>query len=145
MARTFLRMNSSAMRNTETGIAHCRAIEQMFVKYFARRDEALDLCANGLTEAVSTPGLCCVKYKPTCSRPITLSNERDRNSELCIKDLGIQYKVVRDPDASVTRLYEVAATPTIIFLNRNGAVRYFGNELPGDYPSGLAALIEQKS
>lgn len=62
-----------------------------------------------------------------------------------VKDFGIQYRIVRDPDASVTRRYKVAGTPTIIFLDRNGVVRYFGNELPGDYPSRLAALIEQKS
>ena len=62
-----------------------------------------------------------------------------------VKEFGIQYRVVRDPDASVTRRYKVTGTPTIIFLDRNGVVRYFGNELPGDYPSRVAALLEQKS
>jgi peroxiredoxin len=62
-----------------------------------------------------------------------------------VKEFGIKYKVVRDPDASVTRRYKVTGTPTIIFLDRSGVVRYFSNELPEDYASRLAALIEQKS
>lgn len=62
-----------------------------------------------------------------------------------VKEFGIQYRIVRDPDASVTRRYKVAGTPTIIFLDRDGVVRYFGNALPEDYQSRLSALIEQKS
>jgi peroxiredoxin len=62
-----------------------------------------------------------------------------------VRDFGIKYPVVRDADADIARLYKVIGTPTIIFLDRNGAVRYFGNELPVDYPSRLEELIGQKS
>ncbi len=58
-----------------------------------------------------------------------------------INDFGIRYAVARDPDASVARLYRVTGTPTIIFLDRQGVVQYFGNELPEDYSARLEALL----
>ncbi len=58
-----------------------------------------------------------------------------------IKDFGIRYEVARDADASVARRYSVTGTPTIVFLDRKGVVRYFGNELPQDYPDRLDSLI----
>jgi len=50
---------------------------------------------------------------------------------------------VRDADASVTRRYRVAGTQTVIFLDREGVVSYFGNELPADYASWLDTLVAQ--
>lgn len=58
-----------------------------------------------------------------------------------IKEFGIKYAVARDADASVTRTYKVSGTPTIIFLDRQGVVRYFANELPEDYAQRLNALL----
>ncbi|MCA1602009.1 MAG: TlpA family protein disulfide reductase [Acidobacteria bacterium] len=86
-----------------------------------------------------------VKYAPQGVRVVGI-NIQDSVARTAggVKEFGIQYRVVRDPDASVTRSYKVTGTPTIIFLDRDGVVRYFGNELPEDYPSRLAALIEQK-
>ncbi|MGI8733724.1 MAG: TlpA family protein disulfide reductase [Pyrinomonadaceae bacterium] len=66
-------------------------------------------------------------------------------TESGIKDFGIRYAVVRDADAGVARLYKVTGTPTIVFLDRQGTVRYFGNELPSDYPARLDALIKEES
>ncbi len=86
------------------------------------------------------------KYEPQGVRVVGINiQDSVARTEGGVKEFGIQYRVVRDPDASVTRRYKVAGTPTIIFLDRNGVVRYFGNELPGDYPPRLAALLEQKS
>ncbi len=86
------------------------------------------------------------KYEPQGVRVVGINiQDSPARTEGGVKDFGIKYRVVRDPDASVTRRYRVAGTPTIIFLDRSGVVRYFGNELPGDYPSRLAALLEQKS
>ncbi len=62
-----------------------------------------------------------------------------------IKDFGIQYSVARDADASVARLYRVTGTPTVIFLDRNGVVRYTGNELPADYAKRFDALLAEKA
>lgn len=61
-----------------------------------------------------------------------------------VKDFGIRYKVVRDADASVTHRYKVTGTPTVIFLDREGRVRYFGHELPADYAAQLDALVTQQ-
>lgn len=58
-----------------------------------------------------------------------------------IRDFGIRYAVARDPDASVTRRYNVTGTPTIILLDGDGVVQYFGNELPADFNSRLDALL----
>ncbi len=66
-------------------------------------------------------------------------------TESGIKDFGIRYAVVRDADASVARLYKVTGTPTIVILDRQSTVRYFGNELPFDYPARLDALIQTGS
>ena len=66
-------------------------------------------------------------------------------TEAGIKEFGIQYTVARDPDAAVTRRFNVTGTPTIVFLDRRGIVRYFGNELPSDYSSRLVTMLERKS
>lgn len=58
-----------------------------------------------------------------------------------IKDFGIQYSVARDADAGVARRYRVSGTPTIIFVDRNGVVQYFGNDLPADYNTRLDAML----
>ena len=58
-----------------------------------------------------------------------------------IKDFGIRYTVARDADAHVARRYSVKGTPTIILLDQNGVVQYFGNALPADYSAQLDALL----
>ncbi|HEY8461846.1 MAG TPA: TlpA disulfide reductase family protein [Blastocatellia bacterium] len=62
-------------------------------------------------------------------------------AESGVKEFGIRYAVARDPDASVARAYRVTGTPTIIFLDREGIVRYFGHELPDDYAQRLDGLL----
>jgi len=58
-----------------------------------------------------------------------------------IRDFGIKYAVARDADASIAKAYKVQGTPTIVFLNKDGVVRYTGNELPADYAAQLDALL----
>jgi peroxiredoxin len=62
-------------------------------------------------------------------------------TESGIKEFGIHYAVARDADASVAHAYQVTGTPTIVFLDRAGVVRYFDNELPIDYARRLEALL----
>src|SRR5215470_3917681 len=64
-------------------------------------------------------------------------------AEVGVKEFGIRYPVARDPDASVARAYGVRGTPTVIFLDRKGFVRYFGNELPYDYARQLDGLLAE--
>lgn len=58
-----------------------------------------------------------------------------------IKSFGIKYTVAKDRDTSVARNYRVMGTPTVVFLDKNGAVQYFGNELPKDYANRLNKII----
>jgi peroxiredoxin len=60
-----------------------------------------------------------------------------------VKEFGIKYAVARDADASVARAYKVRGTPTIVILDRQGIVRYFANELPGDYARRLDDLLAE--
>lgn len=59
-----------------------------------------------------------------------------------IKDFGIQYTVAKDRDTSVSRRYQVVGTPTIVFLNKQGEVSYYGNVLPADYVERLNQSLQ---
>lgn len=58
-----------------------------------------------------------------------------------IKDFGIKYTVVKDKDSAVSKNFQVVGTPTVVFLDKKGAVRYFGNELPKDYAERLDSIL----
>ena len=58
-----------------------------------------------------------------------------------IKDFGIKYAVAKDKDSTVAKSYRVVGTPTIVFLDGKGTVRYFGNELPKDYAERLNSIL----
>ncbi len=60
-----------------------------------------------------------------------------------VKEFGIRYPVAHDPDARVARAYSVRGTPTVIFLDRKGVVRFFANELPHDYARVLDGLLAE--
>ncbi|HLE62386.1 MAG TPA: TlpA disulfide reductase family protein [Pyrinomonadaceae bacterium] len=71
--------------------------------------------------------------------------DSEKRTRAGIRDFGIRYPVVRDVDASVARRYQVAATPTVIFLDAQGVVTYRGNRLPEDYDERLEALLRRKA
>ena len=60
-----------------------------------------------------------------------------------IKDFGIEYDVVRDADTQVAKTYRVLGTPTVVFLDKKGVIRYLGNELPKDYAARLDTLTNE--
>ena len=60
-----------------------------------------------------------------------------------IEDFEIKYTVARDEGALVTKSYGVIGTPTVIFLDKKGVVRYNGNELPADYADQLNAISSE--
>lgn len=68
--------------------------------------------------------------------------ESDARINEGIKEFGIKYAVAKDKDTSVSKNYKVVGTPTVVFLDEKGAVRYFGNELPKDYAEKLNAILE---
>ncbi len=49
---------------------------------------------------------------------------------LTIQRLGLTYPQVRDRDLSLTRAFDVQATPTIVVLDGEGDVVYRGSTLP---------------
>ncbi len=59
-----------------------------------------------------------------------------------IKDFGIKYTVATDKDTSVAKKYKVVGTPTVVILDKKGAVQYFGNEVPKDYTERLNKIID---
>lgn len=82
------------------------------------------------------------KYEPLGVRVLGINIQDSlARTQSGIKDFGIRYAVARDADASVARRYNVTGTPTIVFLDKLGVVRYFANALPEDYPQKLDSLI----
>lgn len=82
------------------------------------------------------------KYEPRGVRVLGINIQDSlARTQSGIKDFGIRYAVARDADASVARRYNVTGTPTVVFLDQFGVVRYFANALPDDYPQKLNALI----
>ncbi len=68
--------------------------------------------------------------------------ESDARISEGIRDFGIKYAVAKDKDTTVSKSYKVIGTPTVVFLDKQGNVRYFGNELPADYAEKLKASLE---
>lgn len=82
------------------------------------------------------------KYEPRGVRVLGIDiQDSEARTAGGIRDFGIKYAVARDADASIAKAYKVQGTPTIIFLNKDGVVRYTGNELPADYAAQLDALL----
>ncbi len=85
------------------------------------------------------------QYEPRGVRVLGINiQDSVARTEGGIKEFGIRYAVARDADASITRRYNVIGTPTIIFLDRNGVVRYTGHELPQDLGPRLDSLLAEK-
>lgn len=69
--------------------------------------------------------------------------ESEKRTRDGIRNFGIRYPVGLDTDASVARRYQVTATPTVIFVDAYGTIRYRGNRLPKNYDQRLGALLTQ--
>jgi peroxiredoxin len=67
--------------------------------------------------------------------------ESDARVQEGIKEFGIKYAVAKDTSTAVARSYKVVGTPTVVILDSNGVVNYFGNEIPKDYRERLEKLI----
>lgn len=82
------------------------------------------------------------EYEPRGVRVLGI-NIQDSPARLAggVREFDIKYRVASDADAAVARRYKVVGTPTIVFLDEQGIVRYFGNELPKDYAARLDVLL----
>lgn len=83
------------------------------------------------------------EFEPMGVRVVGINiGESDARIAGGVKDFGIQYTVAKDRDTSVSRRYQVAGTPTIVFLNKQGEVSYYGNALPTDYGERLNQSLQ---
>jgi len=82
------------------------------------------------------------KYEPQGVRVLGI-NIQDSEARTAggIREFGIKYPVARDADAKVAKLYKVQGTPTVMFMDKDGVIRYTGNELPKDYAAQLDKLL----
>lgn len=71
-------------------------------------------------------------------------HDSQARTEWGIKDFGIRYSVARDANGETARNYNVEGIPTVIFLDRKGAVRYVGNQVAADYSERLEALLAER-
>jgi len=69
--------------------------------------------------------------------------ESQARTEAGIKNFGIRYSVLRDTDGKTTRAYNVEGIPKVLFLDREGKVRYAGNGVPSDYSKQLETLLAE--
>lgn len=85
------------------------------------------------------------QFEPRGVRVLGINiKDSQARTEAGIKDFGIRYPVLRDADATTARRYKVTGTPTIVFLDKQGVVRYIGNGLPRDFAERLDALIAER-
>ncbi len=86
------------------------------------------------------------RYEPKGVRVLGINiQDSEARTKAGIVDFGIRYTVARDADAVVAKLFKVTGTPTVIFLDRQGVVRYRGHELPADYAKLFDALLAEKA
>lgn len=65
------------------------------------------------------------------------SNEEIRKG---VESFGIEYAVAPDEGKQVMQTFGAVGTPTIIFLDKQGKVQFYGNKLPENYAERLKAL-----
>jgi peroxiredoxin len=68
--------------------------------------------------------------------------ESDARVSEGIRDLGIKYTVAKDTTTSVAKSYKVIGTPTVVILDKEGKVSYFGNEIPKNSNELFASLLQ---
>ena len=58
-----------------------------------------------------------------------------------MKEFGIEYAVAADPGKTVMGKFGAIGTPTIVFLDKEGKVQFYGNKLPEDYKDRLNSMV----
>lgn len=74
------------------------------------------------------------KYQPAGFRVLAINIEKDsEKADQFIEDIGVTYPVLYDNESIVSKLYEVEAMPSTIFIDREGRFRYLHRGYkPGD-------------
>lgn len=69
-------------------------------------------------------------------------NEREEDVKGYIKKNGLDFKMVFDKDTKISRSFGVMGTPTQLIIDRNGAVRYRGSDIPEDLEGHMKELMK---
>ena len=67
--------------------------------------------------------------------------ETKEEMETGVKDFGIEYPVAEDAGKSVMEKFGAIGTPTIVFLDKEGKVQFYGNKIPEDYQKRLNSMV----
>ncbi len=84
------------------------------------------------------------KFKPKGLEFIAINvgvNDSVNKVRRYMKKYAIHYPVAFDKGSTVTRLYGVQGTPTIVIIDRRGTVRYRSATIPGDIAEHLDMLM----
>ncbi len=66
--------------------------------------------------------------------------ESDAEIKKGIESFGIDFAVAPDQDKNVMQKFGAVGTPTIVFLDKDGKVQFYGNKLPENYSERLNSL-----
>lgn len=88
------------------------------------------------------------RYEPAGFTLFGVNVEQDtREAERLLKELGVSFPILFDPDNRVSKLYNVRAMPTTVMVDKNGTVRYVNHGYkPGDeakYRDQIRELIRE--
>jgi len=77
------------------------------------------------------------KYQPAGFKILAINIEKDsEKADKFIEDIGISYPVLYDSESTVSKLYDVEAMPSTMFIDREGNFRYLHKGYkPGDEES----------
>lgn len=67
--------------------------------------------------------------------------ETKEEMEKGVKSFGIEYPVAEDSGKGVMQKFGAIGTPTIVFLDKEGKVRFYGNKIPEDYKERLNSMV----
>lgn len=90
------------------------------------------------------------KYGPLGFTLLGVNVEEDsRLSEVFLKDVPVSFPILLDPANGVSKLYDVAAMPSTVIVDRQGRVRYVHQGYqPGDegkYQDMVRTLLRERS
>ncbi len=88
------------------------------------------------------------RYNPAGFEYLGINVEEDNSDAIkLIKDLGVSFPVVFDPESKASKLYDVEAMPTTVLIDKKGEVRYVNRGYkPGDenkYRDEIRELIRE--
>ncbi len=88
------------------------------------------------------------RYNPAGFEYLGINVEEDNTDAVkLIKDLGVSFPILFDPESKASKLYDVEAMPTTVLIDKKGEIRYVNRGYkPGDenkYRDEIRELIRE--